>query len=124
MRKARQVGEADFGRFTMYRSTVDFATSMPSMFSSDLIRGLPQHTLADDICRMRSWICCGTGGRPGPRFALSFAQNSRNFRRRQVITVVGFTTTRASFQRDQSRESQIQKRRSRRRRRGRATERW
>ena len=65
-RNARQVGDAGFGRFTMYRSTVDFATSMPSIFSSDRILGLPQHAFADDIWRMRFWISSGTGGRPGP----------------------------------------------------------
>ena len=60
----------------------------------------------------------------GSRFELNFVQNSRNSRRRHATTVAGFTTTSACFRPDQSRESQIQKRRSRRRRRGRGTERW
>ena len=122
-RNARHVGDAGWGRFTRYRSTVDFATSMPSMCNSDLIRGASQSTLAADICRMRSWISCGIGGRPGPGRPESWAQYWRNLRRRQAITVAGFTMTSTSFQRDQSRESPHQKRRSRRRRRGRRTER-
>jgi hypothetical protein len=121
---ARQVGAAGFGRFTMYLSTVDFATSMPTMRSSETIRGDPQVTLADDIWRVRSWISCGTGGRPGPGRPESLAQYSRNFRRRQAITVAGLTMTSTSRQRDQSRESEVQGRRSRRRRRGRGIDRW
>lgn len=123
-RNARQVGDAGFGRFTMYRSTVDFATSMPSIFSSGRILGLPQVTFSSDMRRMRSWISLATGGRPGPRFELNFVQNSRNSRRRHAITVAGFTTTSACFQPDQSLESQHQKSRSRMRRRGRRAERW
>jgi len=96
-RNARQVGDAGLGRCTMCRSTVDFATSMPSRCSSDLILGAPQSTLAADICRMRSWISCGIGGRPGPGRPESWAQYSRNVRRRQAITVAGFTMTSTSF---------------------------
>jgi hypothetical protein len=109
---------------TMYFSTVDFATSIPIFASSPTIRGDPQSGLAEDILRIRSRTSPETVGRPGFPDRLSLRQCSRNRRRRHAMTVSGWTKTSTSRQRDQWRESQVQRIRSAGRTRGRLAVRW
>ena len=89
----------------------------PAMISA---RAAPEGTtrrdrgsgFADDIRRIRSRTSFGTAGRPGFPERLSCAQCSRNFLRRQAITVSGRTITSASRQPGQTPESHDQKIRS------------
>src|SRR5689334_15517450 len=48
----------------MYLSTVDLATSIPSLASSPTIRGEPQRGLVVDISRIRSRTASSSAGRP------------------------------------------------------------
>jgi len=111
-RKARQVGDGVLRARTMYFSTVDLATSMPSLASSPAMRGDPQAGLAVDILRIRARTSSATAGRPGRRRPLRRAQWSRNRRRCHRMTVAGWTKTSADRQPSQQRESQDQKIRS------------
>ena len=96
----------------MYRATVDFARSIPIFLSSPVMRGAPHSGLADDIFRIRSRTSIEIPGRPGFPEGESFLQYSRNFRRRQAMTVAGWTITRASRHADQTRDNHDQKIRS------------
>ena len=57
-----------------YFSTVDLATSMPSLPNSPTIRGEPQPGLASDILRINALISFDTDGLPGLPCLLSLAQ--------------------------------------------------
>jgi hypothetical protein len=73
-RKAFHVGDGGFLHRTLYFSTVDLATSMPSFFNSPTIRGEPQPTLASDIFRINALISFDIGGLPGLPCLLNLAQ--------------------------------------------------
>ncbi len=64
-KNARHVGDGGFFGRTMYFSTVDLATRMPSLASSPTMRGEPQPGFALDILRMSSWTALATAGLPG-----------------------------------------------------------
>src|SRR6185369_5543139 len=63
-RNARHVGDGGFLVLTMYLSTVDLATSIPSLASSPTMRGEPQRRLVVDISRIRSRTASSSAGRP------------------------------------------------------------
>ena len=111
-RNARHVGDGGLRGRTLYFSTVDLATSMPSFRSSLRMRGDPQAGLDSDIFRMRSRTSLAMAGRPGLPARLSRVQWSRNRLRCQEMTVLGFTKTRAPCQPDHARDSHTQSRRS------------
>ena len=123
-RNARHGGDGGLRRRTLYFSTVDLATSMPSFSSSLRMRGDPQvfdkdaydrlrqEGLDFEIFRMRSRTSLAMGGRPGRPRRLSHVQWSRKRLRCQEMTVLGLTKTRASCQPDHPRESHTQSRRS------------
>ncbi len=111
-RNARHVGEGGLRGRTLYFSTVDLATSMPSLRSSLWMRGDPQEELARDILRMRSRISSAMDDRPGVPGRLRRVQWWRNRLRCQEMTVMGLTKTRASCQPDHALDSQTQSRRS------------
>ena len=96
----------------MYRSTVDFARSMPIFLSSPAIRGAPQSGFAGEIRRIKSRASFGTEGLPGFPERDSLVQYPRNFLLRHAMTVSGRTITRASRQPAQTRESHDQRIRS------------
>jgi len=106
------VGEGGFCERTMYFSTVDFATTIPRLPSSPMIRGDPHVGLALDILRISSRISVATCGRPGPVFWLSLLQWSRNLLRCQAMTVPGFTKVSVSRHPDQILDSHTQRMRS------------
>jgi hypothetical protein len=64
-RKAFQVGNGGSRPLGRYFSTVDLATSMPSLRSSPTIRGEPQVGFAHHIVRMSSRTSLAIAGRPG-----------------------------------------------------------
>jgi hypothetical protein len=59
---------------TRYFSTVDLATSMPSLRNTPTIRGEPQPTLATDILRINALISSDTDDLPGRPCLLNLAQ--------------------------------------------------
>jgi hypothetical protein len=65
LRKVFHVGEGGLHSRTRYFSTVDWATSMPSLRSSPTIRGEPQVGFACHIAWMSSRTSWATAGRPG-----------------------------------------------------------
>jgi hypothetical protein len=73
-RNTFHVGDGGFFDRTLYFSTVDLATSMPSFFNSPTILGEPQPTLATDILRINSLISFDIGGLPGLPCLLNLAQ--------------------------------------------------
>jgi hypothetical protein len=111
-RNARHDGEGVFRGRTLYFSTVDLVTSMPSFRSSLWMRGDPQEGLAREILRRRSRISGAMRGRPGVPGRLSRVRWSRNRLRRQEITVLGFTETGTSCQPDHALDSHAQSNRS------------
>jgi hypothetical protein len=78
-RKAFHVGDDGFLGRTRYFSTVDLATSMPSLRSSPTIRGEPQLILASDILRINALISSGTRHRPGHDHCTSQFGQQRTF---------------------------------------------
>ena len=74
VRNAFHVGDGDLLDRTRYFSTVDLATSIPSLRSSPTIRGEPQLILASDILRINALISSGTCGLPGLPCLLNLAQ--------------------------------------------------
>ena len=116
---AFQVGEGGVGWRRRYFSSVDFATSMPSLRNSPRMRGEPHRGLAAEILRINSRLSWLIGGLPGVPLPLMRVQWSRNRLRGHTITVAGFTKTRTSRHLDQRRDSQDQKIGSAGRRRGR-----
>ena len=76
-RSARHVGDGGFRNRTRYFSTVDCATSMPSLRSSPTRRGAPQVGLAYDMFRIRPCTSREIAGGPGVRPWLNCRQCSR-----------------------------------------------
>jgi hypothetical protein len=112
-KNARHVGEAGFCDRTMYFSTVDFESSIPTFLSSPRIRGEPYNGFALDIVRIRSRTSLATQGRPGSLpLRLNPAQCFRKRRRCQAPTVSGWTKKTTSRQPDQILASQTQRSRS------------
>jgi hypothetical protein len=73
-KNAFQVGEGGLVGRMRYLSTVDWATSIPSLPSSPTIRGEPHPGLALEILRIRSRTSMGTFGLPGLLLWLSLRQ--------------------------------------------------
>ncbi len=86
-RNAFQVGDEVLGGRTRYFSTVDFATSIPSLRSSPTMRGELHRGLALESLRIRVLTSLLTVGRPGLPPRLSFAQYARKRRCCQAMTV-------------------------------------
>ena len=124
LRNACQVGDEGFSGRSMYLSTVDFATSIPSLRSSPTIRGDPQHGLARDILRMSCLTSGAVEGRPGLAFPLMRAQCSRKRSRCHAMTVRGCTNTRTLRQSDHTFDSHAHNRRSTGLMRGRTPDCW
>ena len=99
----------------MYLATVAWTTSWPNRASSDTIRGAPQVGFSRDMRRIRLRILDSMGGRPGLPFLDFHLQYSLKPLRCHLMTVSGWTMARADRQLGHSRESTIQKTRSRRR---------
>jgi len=106
-----QVGDGDFFGRTMYFSTVALARWIPTLASSPTIRGDPQSGFALDIWRIRSRISLGTAGRPGVLREI-LAQWSRNLRRCQAMTVLGWTKTKTFRQPAHALDNHAHKKRS------------
>lgn len=84
------------GRRGRYFRTVRADIRIPSFRRNSLaMRSSPHKGFSFAIRRIRAWICCGIGGRPGRDFK---RQNNLHPARRQRIIVSGRTTTRASRQ--------------------------
>ena len=64
-RNVRHVGDGEPLARTRYFSTVDFATTMPTLATSPTIRAEPQLGLAREIWRIRVRISGSMAGRPG-----------------------------------------------------------
>src|SRR6266849_9963854 len=68
-RKVFHVGDDGLRRFGRYFSTVDLATSMPSLCSSPTMRGAPHVGLEPHMSRISLRTSLETPGRPGlPRW--------------------------------------------------------
>lgn len=83
------------------------AAAIPSFRSSPRIRGEPHRGVAAEMSRIRFRTSLLIAGRPGC-LRLSCAKCSRNRRRCQASTVVGWTKTRTSCQRAQCRANHTQ----------------
>ena len=103
-KKFRHVWLGGLLTLTMYFSTVDFATAIPSFPSSPTMWGEPHVGFIVDSVRINSLISLAIAGRPGFPFLINRAQCSLNRFRCHRITVSGLTNIRASFQSGQYRE--------------------
>ena len=106
----------------MKRETLRSPMSMPSLSNSPWILGAPQALLAVAIWRMSCLTSAETSRSAGRRAQDLQRQKRRKPARCQRTTVSGFTTMRASAQRDQTWESSSQKARPVGRSRGRGAD--
>src|SRR5439155_8246651 len=112
LRKVSQVWEGGFRWRAIYLATVAWDTSIPSLSSSPWMRGAPQSGFARLIFRMRSRTSRDISGLPGLSCRLFQAQNRRNPRRCQAMTVSGLTMMSAERQPDHRCSSHVHNRRS------------